>query len=629
MKVFTMIVVLLLTTASHAITSTGIDIIPAPAAVKILKGQFELRSNTKIAYSKEADDVAEYLSSRLRVATGYDLKLKAINSSKRPKSSNTISLIISGAETNVPSKKEGYYLNVRSKSIVVYARDGAGLFYGVQSLLQLLPPEIESVSKVEDVKWSIPCVEITDEPRFAWRGLLLDVSRHFFTKDEVKQYIDTMAHYKLNTFHWHLTDDQGWRIEIKKYPKLTEIGAWRVPRQGNWWSFDPPQPGEKATYGGFYTQEDIAEIVEYARLRFVTIVPEIDVPGHSMAALASYPELSCGGGPFEVNPGSKFYRQIENTLCPSNDKVYQFLDDVFSEIAGMFPGQYIHMGGDEAHKGFWAKCQRCQEFKKQKNIKNEHELQSYFVKQVEKTLESKGKKLIGWDEILEGGLAPNATVMSWRGISGGVRSAQMGHNVVMTPSPYYYLDLYQSDPIVEPATYSMCRLTDAYNLEPVPEGVKPELILGVQGNVWTESISEMRHAQYMTWPRGLAIAETAWSPKARKDWVDFTNRVEDQFRRMDNAQVKYARSMYDPIIKSKRDDQNNLLIEISTEVEGIDIHYTFDGEHPDNFYPKYEKPLTVPLNAPDIIVTTYRNGKKMGKQIKKPMADLEKQAPKK
>ena len=238
-------------------------------------------------------------------------------------------------------------------------------------------------------------------------------------------------------------------------------------------------------------------------------------------------------------------------------------------------------------------------------------------------LGSKGKKLIGWDEILEGGLAPNATVMSWRGIAGGVKSAQMGHNVVMTPHPYCYLDFYQSDPIVEPITYSLARLTDSYNFEPIPEGINPELILGVQGNVWTEAISEMRHAQYMAWPRGLAIAETAWSPKDRKDWVDFTNRVEKQFLRMDNAQVKYARSMYDPIIKSKRDDQNNLLIEISTEVEGIDIHYTFDGAHPDNFYPKYEKPLTVPLNAPDIIVTTYRNGKKMGKQIKKPIADLE------
>ena len=620
---FTTIIALLLSKTCHGRTSSDIHIIPAPTKVKILEGQFELRAGTEIVYSKEAYDVAEYLSSRLRVATGYDLKLKAINNSDRLKSSNTISIIISGSETNVPSKKEGYYLNVRPKSIVIYARDRAGVFYGVQSLLQLLPPEIESVGRVDDVKWIMPCVEITDEPRFVWRGLMLDVSRHFFAKDDVKQYIDTMARCKLNTFHWHLTDDQGWRIEIKKYPKLTEVGAWRVPRQGTWWHFDPPKPGEKATYGGFYTQEDIAEIVEYARSRFVTIVPEIDVPGHSMAALASYPELSCGGGPFEVNPGSEFYGQIENTLCPSNGKVYEFLDDVFSEIARMFPGEYIHMGGDEAHKGFWAKCPRCQKFKTQKNIKNEHELQSHFVKQVEKMLGSKGKKLIGWDEILEGGLAPNATVMSWRGIAGGVKSAQMGHNVVMTPHPYCYLDFYQSDPIVEPITYSLARLTDSYNFEPIPEGINPELILGVQGNVWTEAISEMRHAQYMAWPRGLAIAETAWSPKDRKDWVDFTNRVEKQFLRMDNAQVKYARSMYDPIIKSKRDDQNNLLIEISTEVEGIDIHYTFDGAHPDNFYPKYEKPLTVPLNAPDIIVTTYRNGKKMGKQIKKPIADLE------
>jgi hexosaminidase len=472
----------------------------------------------------------------------------------------------------------------------------------------------------------VPCVSITDDPRFGWRGLLYDVSRHFFTKDQIKQHIDTMARFKLNTFHWHLTDDQGWRIEIKKYPKLTKVGAWRVSRQGYWSTFAPPQPGEKPTYGGFYTQEDIAEIVKYAESRFITIVPEIDVPGHSMAALASYPELSCGGGPFYVNPGSKFYRQIENTLCPSNDTVYEFLDGVFTEIASMFPGEYIHMGGDEAFKGFWEKCKQCQQFKKDKKLNNENELQSYFVKQVEKILESKGKKLIGWDEILEGGLAPNATVMSWRGTAGGIKAAKMGHDVVMTPSPYYYLDLYQSDPIIEPRTYGMSRLNTCYAFEPVPNGVNPDLILGVQGNIWAEEISEMRHSQYMTWPRGLAIAETAWTPKEQKNWKNFVSRVENQFSRMDAACIKYARSLFDAIFKPSYDKEGKLVIELATELDDIDIHYTFEGSNPDNYYPKYEKPLAVPANAQTLHVVTYRNGKQVGKQINMPIKELERRA---
>ena len=623
---FSIIIVLMTAMYTYAKNSADIIIIPAPANMKMLEGTFELNDQTMIISHGKVGSIAEYLVDHLSVPTGYNFITITFNGNYVIKPASTISLSLIPLGEEMPFGREGYYLKVSPKEIEIRALDSAGLFYGVQSLLQLLPKEIESSSKVDGIKWTVPCVEITDNPRFGWRGLLLDVSRHFFGKEEVKQYIDTMARYKLNTFHWHLTDDQGWRIEIKKYPKLTEVGAWRVPRQGYWWTFDPPKPGEKPTYGGFYTQEDIAEIVEYAKSRFITIVPEIDVPGHSMSALAAYPELSCGGGPFDVNPGSKFYGQIENTLCASNDKVYKFLDEMFTEIAQMFPGQYIHMGGDEAHKGFWRKCERCQAFKKENDLENEHELQSYFVKKVEKILESKGKKLVGWDEILEGGLAPNATVMSWRGIAGGVKSAKMGHHVVMTPSPYYYLDLYQSDPIIEPKTYNLSRLNTCYKFEPVPDGIDPELILGVQGNVWSEEISEIRHAQYMTWPRGLAIAETAWSPKENKDWENFAERVETQFARMDIAQVKYARSMYDAIFKASRDKKGKLVIELAAELAGIDVHYTFEGADPDNHYPKYTKPLSVPLNAQDIIVVTYLDGKKVGKQIKMPIEELEKRA---
>jgi hexosaminidase len=609
----------------HLVHASEINIIPEPANVSMHDGSFQLNVKTKIVNLNEAQPVAQYLLDRLNTPTGYDLEMKSVKKLNHSKLSNTIALSLVKSSEGLNWGNEDYCLKVHLDGIEITAIDNAGLFYGVQSLLQLLPPSIELQKPAKNTQWVIPCVNITDTPRFAWRGLMLDVSRHFFTKAQVKDFIDTMARYKFNVFHWHLTDDQGWRIEIKKYPKLTEVGAWRVPRQGVWWSFTPPKPGEKPTYGGYYTQEDIAEVVEYAKQRFITIVPEIDVPGHSLAAIASYPELSCGGGPFNVNPGSKFYRKIENTVCPSNENVYKFLDDVFGEIAELFPSKYIHMGGDEANKGFWKKCKKCQKFKTDKGLENEHQLQSYFVKQVEKILQSKGKKLLGWDEILEGGLAPNATVMSWRrGSKGAIAAAKAGHKVVMSPTPYCYLDLYQSDPIIEPDTYSMCRLKTSYMLENELAKVVPSMILGVQGNLWTESVCEPRHAQYMTWPRSLAIAETAWSPKEKKSWPNFTARVEKHFERMDNAQIKYSRSMFDAIFKTTRDKNGKLLITLETEIDNINIHYTFDNADPDNFYPKHKEPLTVPLDAKGINVVTYRNGIKVGKQINMPIAELEK-----
>ncbi|MBI9016106.1 MAG: family 20 glycosylhydrolase [Phycisphaerae bacterium] len=598
-------------------TFAKINVIPKPNSISEKNGSFTVNADTKIlTYTSILNSEAQYLASQLNRATGFDLKIATKSMDNTPTPKNSI-LLDNVALQSRSLKEQAYILDVSTEKIGITVASPQGAFYAIQSLLQLLPPEIESKSIIKNKKWTIPCVEITDAPRFDWRGLMLDVSRHFYTKEQVKTFIDQMARYKFNTFHWHLTDDQGWRIEIKKYPKLTEIGAFRVPRQGYWWTFDAPQPDEKATDGGFYTQEEIREIVDYAAKRHITIVPEIDVPGHSMAALAAYPQLSCGGGPFTVNPGSKFYGQIENTICPSNDFTYKFLDDVFAEIAELFPNSYIHIGGDEAHKGFWSKCPRCQQFKKDNNIKNEHELQSYFIKRMEKILASKGKKLIGWDEILEGGLAPNARVMSWRGTAGGIKAAKMGHEVVMTPSPYYYLDLYQGDPAAEPKTYNMARLTDTYNFEPVPDGIDAKLILGIQGNLWTEEISEFRHAQYMTWPRSLAIAESAWSQKEDKNWPDFVSRAENHFQRMDYGQIKYARSIYDPIFKTtKKDDQT--IITLSTEIEGLTIHYTFEGADPDGFYPQYTKPLVVPKNAQDLKVVTCQNGKIIGKTITYP-----------
>jgi len=347
--------------------------------------------------------------------------------------------------------KEGYRLSVNPKSILITANQPAGLFYAVQSLILLFPKEIESFVLVKDIKWVLPCTDIVDYPRFEWRGLMFDVSRHFFTKDEVKQYIDEMVRYKYNLLHLHLTDDEGWRIEIKSLPNLTAVGAWNVKKVGPFGSFSPPLPDEPRNYGGFYTQDDIKELVQYAKERFVNILPEIDVPGHSLAAVVSYPELSCtpGSDKYRVRSGETIMdwshgappiALIDNTLCPANEKVYDFLDKVLTEVAELFPFEYIHMGGDECPKNYWEKSDAIKALMAKEGLKNMEEVQSYFEKRLEKIVASKGKKFMGWDEILEGGLAPSAAVMSWRGMRGGIEAANMKHEVVMSPTTFAYLD---------------------------------------------------------------------------------------------------------------------------------------------------------------------------------------------
>jgi hexosaminidase len=396
-----------------------IHLIPQPVVLTQGSGSFALTNTTSIAYAQpDGRAAADMLAQKLSGPTGFALKAKA----GKAAAAGSIQLVLNATPDNRLSV-EGYRLEVTPKAIVVSANKPAGLYYGVQTLLQLFPADIESTSLVKR-SWSAPSVRIMDYPRFGWRGIMLDVSRHFFPKEDVKRYIDELARLKYNTFHWHLTDDNGWRIEIKSLPKLTSVGAWRVPRTGDFGELAPPKPGEPATDGGFYTQDDIREIVRYAQERNVTIVPEIDVPGHSMAALAAYPELSCSKDTsVRVNPGSNFAQWfpngtfkmfIDNTLNPSDEKVYTFLDKVFTEVAALFPGQYIHAGGDECYKGFWEKDPGCQALMKQQGFKHVEELQGYFMKRVEKILKAKGKRLIGWDEILEGGIAPDATVMSWR-----------------------------------------------------------------------------------------------------------------------------------------------------------------------------------------------------------------------
>lgn len=595
-------------------------LIPQPVSLQEKPGHFLLSSKTGILVSggAEVNRLGQFLSDFLRVPTGHSLAVLAASH----KEGGTFIRLRLNPQT--PMASEGYTLEVAPAHVEIVAKTPAGLFYGIQTLLQLLPPDIERKHKTPRTRWEIPCVHIADEPRFGWRGLMLDVSRHFFPKTFVKKYIDQLSRYKMNVFHWHLTDDNGWRIEIKSLPKLTEIGAWRVPRTGRWGNFDPPQPGEKATEGGYYTQEDIKEIVAYAKARFVTIVPEIDVPGHSLAAIAAYPELSTTGLQYAVNPGSRFYGIEDNALSPAKAFTYEFLDKVFTEVAQLFPGKYIHVGGDECYKGFWKKDSACQQLMRREGLKNEEELQSYFEKKVEKILISKGKKLIGWDEILEGGLAPEASVMSWRGMQGGIAAAKMNHYVVMSPTTHCYLDLYQGDPVSEPPTYSMLRLNTTYQFEPVPQGVDPTFILGGQGNLWTESVPNERHAEYMTWPRAFALAEVLWSPKSVQHWDDFVRRMEMHFQRYDAADIKYARSAYDPIFTPFKDAEGNLQIVLGTEVNGLDVYYSFDNTDPDPHYPKYEQPLHVPKGANMIKAVSYRGRQQAGRLIAMPLDELRK-----
>lgn len=463
---------------------------------------------------------------------------------------------------------------------------------------------------------------------------MLDVSRHFFTKDEVKSFIDDMARYKYNVLHLHLTDDQGWRLEIKRLPELTRVGAWRPKRDGKYANTKAPDPNEPKTYGGYYTHNDIRELVKYASDRFINILPEIDVPGHSLAAIASYPYLTSTPGTYSVNAGEKFmewpegghfYALVDNNLSPAKEEVYEFLDKVFTEVAELFPFPYIHMGGDEAAKNFWEKSNLIKELMQRESLKDLNEVQSYFVKRVEKIINSKGKKLIGWDEILEGGLAPNAAVMSWRGMKGGIEAAKAGHEVVMSPTDYVYLDYMQGDPITEPLIYASLRLKKTYDFNPLPKGVDPKLILGGQGNLWTEQMTNMRTVQYMTWPRGLAIAESVWSPNEKKNWNHFVNRVEKQMERLDEAKVKYAKTMYEPIFTTAK-EEDKVSVTLATEIEGVDIHYSLDDTHPDEFYPKYTAPILVPNDAATLKVVTYKNGKQVGRQINMPVAELKRRA---
>lgn len=556
--------------------AAALHIIPAPQQVTPGEGSFQIKSQTTVSCA-DAPEIADMLACKLSEATGYQIR--------SARSGGRIKLTLN---SKLALGCEGYRLVVTPKGVSMVASEKAGLFYAMQTFLQLLPPEVESTSGAKRAEWTAPCVEITDAPRFRWRGLMLDACRHFISVEDVKRYIDVMASYKLNVLHWHLTDDQGWRIEIKKYPRLTEVGAWRKDFDG-------------AVDGGYYSQDEIRDVVKYAAERHVTIVPEIEVPGHEVAAICSYPELSCEG--VQVNPSYTW--GVRNVvLCPGNEKVFEFLEDVFDEVTGLFPGEWVHIGGDECMKDKWEVCPKCQArieaegFVTDSLHTAEERLQSYTIRRVEKMLARHGKRVIGWDEILEGGLSGEAGVMSWRGEKGGIAAARMHHYVVMTPSHEgLYFDSYQGDNKVEPIGFGRyITLEKVYGYDPVPavlagEGLG-EYVLGVQGNVWTEYIYDTWHRDYRIFPRAFALAEIAWSAPEKKDWDSFRARVNDACMRLDERGVNY----HIPLPEQPGGSCDNLVFTDSAVVafkttRPVKMVYTLDGSEPTASSAAYEKPI--------------------------------------
>lgn len=528
------------TTTNEQIVNTAANypIIPRPEQMTIEKGRFYVDAKTKIIYPNGWSKEAGYLKEILQVSTIVE---EDISSSKSE--TNIVRLVL---DPDI-SHEEGYHLTVSDRLIEIKASTAKGVFYGIQSLRQLLPANAETEDKVEI---TIPAVKIIDQPRYTYRGMHLDVGRHFFDVSSVKKYLDLIAMHKMNTFHWHLTEDQGWRIEIKKYPKLTEIGAYRKGTAiGLAGSRNAPYTYDTIPYGGFYTQEEIKEVVAYAADRHIEVIPEIELPGHSLAALAAYPEYGNGTGPYEVAKRWGIFTEI---YAPT-EETFGFLEDILTEVMALFPSKFIHIGGDEVLKKEWEESEYAQKLIKDKGLKDEHGLQSYFVQRIEKFLNKNGRDMIGWDEILEGGLAPNATVMSWRGIEGGIAAAKQSHKVIMTPGAHCYFDYYQEaeeNRIEEPITGSSRHTTveKVYSYEPTPAELSAEeaqYILGAQGNVWTEYMPTWDRVEYKVLPRMTALSEVVWSSKENRNWEDFRLRLQHMAKRYDALGYNYAKYSID------------------------------------------------------------------------------------
>jgi hexosaminidase len=558
----------------------GLNIVPQPVSSKRLKGSFKLNRETRLyANDDEAHRIAGFFNDYLVKTYGFKLEYKAGTPTV-----NDQNFILFTTEGRNESQLEGYQLSVAAESVKVVGQK-AGLFYGAQTLMQLLTLGPQRVG--------IPQVEITDYPRFRYRGMHLDVGRHFFPVEFIKKYLDLMAQYKMNFFHWHLTEDQGWRIEIKKYPTLAEIGGRRkeTVKDQNLY----PYIGDGIPHAGYYTQEQIKDVVAYAQERFITIVPEIEMPGHSLAALAAYPELACTGGPFEVATNWGIYKDI---YCPK-EETFEFLEDVLTEVVALFPGPYVHIGGDEAPKRRWKESEVAQAVMRREGLKDEEQLQGYFMRRIESFLNSKGKRVIGWDEILAGGLSTDATVMSWHGMQGGIDAAQQKHEAIMTPYDFCYFDYNQGDIKREPLNIgSYTPLSKVYSFNPMPSELRPEeqkYIIGAQGNVWTEYMKTPEKVEYMVFPRLLALSEAVWSPNDKKSYSEFLRRLPYQLARLEQEGVNYRIQEPQGLQNVLTVNDEKVDLRLSPPFAGNKIYYTLDGSDPSELSKLYRGPLRVNL----------------------------------
>lgn len=577
-----------------------VQIIPEPSHIERLEGHFAIQRNTTIYI--ENDDkawikTASMFNEILSTTAGFSLAF----ADELPQRDAICFM-------EVPSiAPEGYHLRVGSRRIIIESSDAAGAFYALQTLTQMMPDRIYSGSRQRG-PWDVPCADIEDAPRFKYRGMHIDCCLHFFNIPFLKRYIDLMAMHKINRFHWHLTDDQGWRIEIDKYPLLTEKGQWRKEtvvgslKSGVY---------DGRPHGGFYSKDEIRELVSYAADRHVTVIPEIEMPGHALAALSCYPELGCGlEENYETATKWGVFKQV---FCPK-ETTFRFLEDILDEVMELFPSELIHIGGDECPKDSWKQCSHCQKLIRDLNLKDEEELQSWFVSRIADYVESKGRKVIGWDEILQGGLARNASVMSWRGEDGGIEAARARHDVVMSPHFRYYLDYWQADPESEPlAMGGPVTLRDVYDYNPIPDVLEPSEarhIIGIQGCMWTEYTPTPERVEYMSWPRMCAIAETGWST-GKKNWDNFSRRVERNFKRLDLMGVNACRAFFSPVITLHKDTDYSAVVTMAVDLPDAEIRYTLDGSTPDTTSSTYTQPFVINRQQ-CVAAVAFRGGEPAG-----------------
>ncbi|GAB4033076.1 glycoside hydrolase family 20 protein [Spirosoma jeollabukense] len=635
-------------------SSDRYTIIPRPAQLEARPGEFIINQTTTISIplaQTALKAIADTFAHQLNRSSGLTIRIQSTGKTTQANREEVPNLIQFLPSRDTTLSEESYRIDVTDKLVTIEAANPKGFFYAVQTLYQLLPPAVLGhggkgmgrgakgteplLPDQNPLPLTIPACHIEDRPRYLYRGMHLDVSRHFFHVAFIKKYLDLMALHKFNTFHWHLTDDQGWRIEIKKYPKLTQIGSHRPETIiGHYDDYDP-QVFDGEPYGGFYTQADIREVVRYAATKYINVVPEIELPGHALAALAAYPELGCSPKSLSNEPYrvSTKWGVFDDVFCPT-EKTFTFLEDVLTEVMALFPSQYIHIGGDECPKTVWRKNAFCQQLIKRHKLKNESELQRYFVLRIDKFVAAKGRRIIGWDEILEGDgpklrLSPKATLMSWRGIKGGIKAAQQQHDVIMTPGQFCYFDHFQGDPDMEPTGFGgSLPLAKVYSYDPTPAELSPAdatHILGVQGNLWTEYISTPGQAEYMIWPRAAAMAEVAWTPLSLKNYDDFIRRLSVHFERLTALNVHYAGTIYDAIPAAKPTPEGKVevilsavkpvLFDGSSVLPAQSIRYTTDGSIPSNESPVYEKPFLLEKSA-IIRTATFHNGKALSQLAK-------------